>query len=115
MSNSLGDYGFKKTEVKKEESTKLDKVMMPEMIDISEFGEKDDYTQTTLYYYVNNKILTDDQGVKIDDPEILIGEAALTKLDTDEYVNELYLDDSVNHIYYEILIDESDYYSEQEL
>ena len=115
MSNSLSDYGFRKTEPKKEETKSSNELIMPEMIDISEFGEKDDYTQTTLYYYVNNKILTDDQGVKINEPETLIGEAALTKLDTDEYINELYLDDSVNHIYYEILIDESDYYSEQEL
>ena len=115
MSTSLGNYAMRDIEPKKESVKQSDTELAPEIIDISDFGEKDDYTQTTLYFYINNKILTDDQGCKIDDPATLIGEPALTKLETNEYINELYLDDSANHIYYEILIDESDYYSDQEL
>lgn len=115
MSTSLGNYAMKDVEPKKDSVEQNDAELAPEIIDISDFGEKDDYTQTTLYFYINNKILTDDQGSKIDDPETLIGEEALNKLKTDEYINELYLDDSLNHKYYEILIDESDYYSDQEL
>ncbi len=81
----------------------------PEIIDISEFGEETGYNQVTLYYYVNNKIFTDDKDEKIDKPVLLIGESAISKLDTDPYINELYVKNDQKFIYYEILIDETDY------
>ena len=81
----------------------------PEIIDISEFGEEMGYNQITLYYYVNNKIFTDDKDEKVESAELLIGTAAIDKLDTDPYINELYVKDEQRFVYYEILIDEQDY------
>ena len=81
----------------------------PEIIDISEFGEELGYTQITLYYYINNDILTDDKEEEISEPELVIGEKALNELSNNEYINELYLKDDQRGVYYEILINENDF------
>jgi len=47
---------------------------MPYVISPEEFGEMDDYTQISLTYF-DDGILSDENGIIIDDPEEMVGDA----------------------------------------
>ncbi len=47
----------------------------PYVISPEEFGEMDGYTQISLTYFEDDDILSDENGVIIDDPEEIVGDA----------------------------------------
>lgn len=47
----------------------------PYVISPKEFGEMDGYTQISLTYFEDDDILSDENGVIIDDPEEIVGDA----------------------------------------
>jgi hypothetical protein len=47
----------------------------PYVISPEEFGEMDGYTQINLTYFEDDDILSDENGVVIDDPEEIVGDA----------------------------------------
>ena len=47
----------------------------PYVISPEEFGEMDGYTQISLTYFEDDDILSDENGVVIDDPEEIVGDA----------------------------------------
>lgn len=50
-------------------------VEAPYVISPEEFGEMDGYTQISLTYFEDDDILSDENGVIIDDPEEIVGDA----------------------------------------
>lgn len=50
-------------------------VEAPYVISPKEFGEMDGYTQISLTYFEDDDILSDENGVIIDDPEEIVGDA----------------------------------------
>lgn len=50
-------------------------VEAPYVISPEEFGEMDGYTQISLIYFEDDDILSDENGVIIDDPEEIVGDA----------------------------------------
>lgn len=63
---------YASTSVPKKEDHSIE---APYVISPEEFGEMDGYTQISLTYFEDDDILSDENGVIIDDPEEIVGDA----------------------------------------
>lgn len=76
-------------------------VEAPYIIDPEEFGELDGYTTISLFYFEDG-ILSDENGVIIDEPEEIVGDA-LSQFDEDE--DAVYVRSDPKRCDYEVLKD----------
>ena len=72
-------------------------------IPLSEFGELPDYTAHTLYYYVKDKTLVDEEDNVIDDIDEIVGKTLMKKIIKDEDVDTCYVRNDSKKCDYEIV------------
>lgn len=78
---------------------------VPYVIEPEEFGEMDDYEKILLTYYDGDGVLADDNYDRIDDPDVVVGDAIAEFEDTDV----VYVRNDNRKIDYEITLDEREY------
>lgn len=83
----------------------------PYLVSINDFGELDDYTTTSLYYYEDH-VITDELGNPIEEDDVaeLIGYDNLKCMDEDPELDSCYIRNDVTKTDYEILRDMGCYY-----
>lgn len=72
-------------------------------IPISEFGEREDYTTQTLYYYVGDKTLVDEEDNVVDDINEIIGDYLFDKIVNDDEIDSCYIRNDEKKCDYEIV------------
>lgn len=91
----------------KEEATKKQKHNEPYIISMSEY-ENSDFAAKTLYFYAKDSILTDSDGRQIENPEDLVGLAALTAADNTDSV---YVRNEKLAVDFEVIIETGSFYN----
>lgn len=91
----------------KEEATKKKKHNEPYIISMSEY-ENSDFAAKTLYFYAKDSILTDSDGRQIDNPEDLVGLAALSAADNTDSV---YVRNEKLAVDFEVIIETGSFYN----
>jgi hypothetical protein len=110
LSNLLGQYrstNERRTEEKRKEEDK--QVSKPHVITLEEYNDHElDYDFASLNYYADG-VLTDEWDTVIKNTDEIVGEDALTALDTNPECDSIYVRNDDLKCYYEILRDTQTY------
>lgn len=105
--NEESDYN-KYEEMSKQTADEINK--SPYIITYDEFNnECEHYDKLSIYFYARDKILADEDDTQIDDPELIVGELALSSFGKEEDPDIVHVRNEKLQIDYEIIKLDKDY------